>query len=105
MPPGEKLLLEQNCAPGDGWRMKHRAMEETEACIFPRQRSASAEGGLLAGWRWGGGGGGFAPPSPKAGEQQGTGNGVGEVVMPGQGVGYEGGWGPEGWLGALAVAA
>lgn len=57
-------------------------------------------------WQGGGGdGGGFAPPSPKAGEQQETGNGVGEAVMPGQGVGYEGGWGPEGWLGALAVAA
>lgn len=46
----------------------------------------------------GGGGGGFAPPSPQTGKQQETGNGVGEAVMPGQSVGYEGGWGPEGWL-------
>jgi hypothetical protein len=68
----------------------------------------SAVGGLLAGWgwwrwRWGWG---LLLLVPGEGEAQETENARARgSLCQDKVLGYESGWGPEGWLGALAVAA
>lgn len=53
MPPGDKVLLRQNRVPGDRWRMKLRAMEESKLASFPDQGALVLKVGC---WQGGGGG-------------------------------------------------